>query len=103
MRDKFVRQHANVQFTFNGHVIQTVAPDAPWSVARLVAANDAGTSVFQVLTNYQTYRSGGGFLRLFRFYPSQHRVEVQTYSPYEKRYLTDPGNEFTFDGVELGG
>ena len=103
MWDKFVRKHANVQFVLNGHVVQKVAEDKPWSVARLVSSNDAGRSVYQVLTNYQTFNGGGeGYLRLFRIYPRQGRVEVRTFSPYRHDSLTDDGNEFAFDGVDFG-
>jgi hypothetical protein len=103
MWEKFVRKHANVQFVLNGHVVQKVAEDKPWSVARLVSSNDAGRSVYQVLTNYQTFNGGGeGYLRLFRIYPRQGGVEVRTFSPYRHDSLTDDGNEFAFDGVDFG-
>ena len=102
MWEKFVRGHANVQFTFNGHVIQTVSPDQPWSVARLVGANDAARPVYQTLTNFQTFNGGNqGFLRLFRFYPAQGQVDVRTYSPPLDASLTDDGNQFTYSGVDL--
>lgn len=111
MWDKFVRHHANVQFVLNGHVIQKVSPDQPWAVARRVTPNDAGKNVYQVLTNFQTWNGGGnGYLRLFRFYPRQGKVEVRTFSPWQAEdatlktppYLTDDGNQFTFEGVDLG-
>ena len=103
MWQKFVRRHANVQFTLNGHVIQTVSPDKPWSVARLVAPNDAGRPVYQTLTNFQTFKGGSqGYLRLFRFHPAQGQVQVRTYSPSLNASLTDDGNQFTYDRVDLG-
>lgn len=103
MWEKFVRRHANVQFTFNGHVIQTVSPDQPWSVARRVSPNDAGRPVFQTLTNFQTFKGGNqGYLRLFRFYRAQGEVQVRTYSPSLDASLTDDGNQFSYSGVDLG-
>jgi hypothetical protein len=100
---KLVRRHPNVQLTLNGHVVQTVGPTEPWAVGRLVSQDDAGRSVYQVLTNFQTYSPGGqGYLRLFRFYPAQRRVEALTYSPYTHTYLRDDRNRFGFTDVDLG-
>lgn len=62
-----------------------------------------GSVGLPVLTNYQTFNGGGeGYLRLFRIYPRQGRVEVRTFSPYRHDSLTDAGNEFAFDGVDFG-
>ena len=103
MWEKFVRRHANVQFTFNGHVIQTVSPDQPWSVARRVSPNDAGRPVYQTLTNFQTFKGGNqGYLRLFRFYRAPGEVQVRTYSPSLDASLIDDGNQFSYSGVDLG-
>jgi hypothetical protein len=100
--EKFVSVHPNVQFVFNGHVIDPTSPTEPWSVGRLVSANSAGRSVFQTLTNYQTYQKGLGYLRLFRFYPSEGTVSVTNYSPFQDTYLTDPDDQFSYTGVDLG-
>ena len=79
---EFVSKHKNVQFVFNGHVIEPTNASVPYSVGRLVGSNEAGLSVHQVLANYQLWRPAGrGYLRLVRFYPAQGRVEVRTYSP----------------------
>ncbi len=99
---EFVKRHRNVQFTFNGHVI-VPNPGTLYSVGRLVSRNDAGRRVFQTLTNYQKFDPGGrGYLRLFRFYPSQRKVTVRTFSPYLQTYLDDPLNKFTYTSVNLG-
>ena len=100
---KLVSRHPNIQFVFNGHVIAPVSPTASYSVGRLVSTNQAGRPVYQVLTNYQTLAPAGqGYLRIFRFYPSQGRVAVTTYSPYQNTSMTDDRNQFTFTGVDLG-
>ena len=99
---KFVQVHPNVQFVFNGHVIDPTSPTEPWSVGRLVSANSAGRAVFQTLTNYQTYQKGLGYLRLFRFYPGDSTVTVTSYSPFQNTYLTDPDDQFSYTGVDLG-
>lgn len=98
----FVSRHPNVQFVLNGHVIQPVSADQPWSVARRVVANDAGRLVYQMLTNFQTFEGGGGYLKLLRVYPAARRIEVTTYSPYLNAHLTDERNQFTLTGVDLG-
>lgn len=102
MWQKLVSTHPNIQFVFNGHVIAPVNPTTPYSVGRLVSTNQAGRSVYQVLTNYQTLSPAGqGYLRIFRFFPSQGRVEVTTYSPYQNTSMTDALNKFTFTNVDL--
>ena len=99
---EFVSQHRNVQFVFNGHVIEPTNATVSYSVGRLVSGNDAGLSVHQVLANYQMFRPAGrGYLRLVRFYPAQRRMEVRTYSPYENASLTDPLNQFSLSDVDL--
>jgi hypothetical protein len=100
---KFVKLHANVQFVFNGHVIDPTSPSEPWSVGRLVSTDTAGRSVFQTLTNYQTYQKGLGYLRLFRFYPAEGKVTVTSYSPFQDIYLTDSDDQFSYTGVALRG
>lgn len=100
---KFVSQHANVQFVFNGHVIASTSPTEHWSVGRLTSQNDAQRSVFQLLANYQTVEDGGGYIRLLHFYPALNKVTVVTYSPYGSTgYLKDDGNQFTLSDVDLG-
>jgi len=99
---KLVKTHPNVQFVLNGHVIDPTGPTEPWSVGRLVSANDAGRPVYQMLANYQTFAGGRGFLRLLRFYPATGRLAVTTYSPAENSYLTDDDDQFGYDGVDLG-
>ena len=101
--EKLVRSHPNIQFVFNGHVIEPVRPTSSYAVGRLVSTNQAGRPVYQMLANYQTLSPAGqGYLRLLRFSPSTGRVSVTTYSPYQNTSLTDGLNEFTFSGVNLG-
>jgi hypothetical protein len=76
MWDKFVRKHANVQFVLNGHVSPEGRRGQAVVGGRLVARTTQGRSVYQVLTNYQTFNGGGrGLPALFRIYPRQGRVE----------------------------
>ena len=101
--NKFVRLNANVEFAFNGHVITPTNSGLSYSVGQLVSTNDGGHQVYQTLANYQSLRPAGqGYLRLMKFFPSQHKVTVTTYSPYLRAYLTDDLNQFTYSGVDLG-
>lgn len=86
---KLVSKNDNILFVLCGH-------DLVDGVARLTSRRSDGTSVSQLLANYQTTALGGeGFLRLMRFFPDERKVAVRTYSPYSERFKTDPDNEFT--------
>jgi hypothetical protein len=68
--------------------------------ARLVANNVAGTPVYQILADYQSYANGGnGFLRKMIFDTSALTISVQTYSPYLGQYETDANSQFTYSNV----
>jgi len=67
-----------------------------------------GLGVMTCLSDYQgAPEGGGGYLRLYRFSPSENLVHVLTYSPWLKEYKTDPANQFAFcylmDGGSLRG
>lgn len=62
-------------------------------VARLTSKSRGGTSVHQLLANYQDYEmGGGGYLRIMRFFPD--RIEVRTYSPWLDLEYDDGDNRF---------
>lgn len=86
---KLVSRNSNVRFVLCGH-------DLADGVGRLTSVRPDGTTVHELLANYQASALGGeGFLRLMRFFPAQRRVAVRTYSPYSDRFKTDTDNEFT--------
>ena len=91
---KALRRHENMRFVFNGHFLGS---------ANNVGRGNEGNLVHQMLSNYQHMdEGGGGYLRLVKCDPESGTVSVKTYSPYLDSYLTDPLNEFTLEGVELG-
>ena len=95
--DKLVRRHRNMTLAFSGHFVE------PSPTARLVGTGDAGNRVYQMMANYQGMEKGGnGYLRLVKCDPELATIEVETYSPHLDAYLTDPGNRFEFEGVDLG-
>jgi len=86
---KLIVRNRNVLFVLCGH-------DLADGVAELTSARPDGTLVHQVLANYQTGKLGGeGFLRVMRFFPSERRVAIHTYSPYLDRFKSDADNEFS--------
>ncbi|HKU40471.1 MAG TPA: metallophosphoesterase [Polyangiales bacterium] len=91
-----VVSHENVKLVLSGHVI-------PDGVARSTITRSSGTSVHQVLANYQQcdvcpcaeVEGGGGYLRLLEF--DDRAIRVTTYSPHYDRWLRDPENEFELE------
>jgi hypothetical protein len=85
---KLILGNSNIQFVFCGHVVDR-------GVGRLLSVRPDGTTVVQVLANYQMLaQGGGGYLRVMEFSPASRWVHVQTYSPYLGSYKTDPDNDF---------
>jgi hypothetical protein len=88
MWQKLVLGNSNIKFVLSGHVLNS-------GVGRLSSTRPDGTVVHQILANYQNYESGGdAFLRVLRFFPEQHTVHVQTFSPVFNS-MTDDRNDFT--------
>jgi hypothetical protein len=88
MWQKLVRPNSNVRFVLSGHVLND-------GVGRLTSTRDDGTTVHQLLANYQVYDAGGdGYLRVMQFFPAERLVHVRTYSPYVGAFMTDADNDF---------
>lgn len=86
---KLVRKYPNIHLVLSGHVVQGDG------TGRRMDLGANGNLVNQILSDYQTYPSGGsGYLRLIRISPSLNRVSVSTYSPYLDSSLTDDHNQF---------
>jgi hypothetical protein len=88
---KLVRKN-NFAFTFNGHVCHV--PDC---TGFLSSKNDCGRTTHQMLVDYQARQLGGeGYLRILEFLPDGKTVHVKSYSPLYDKYLSDPGDQFSF-------
>jgi hypothetical protein len=93
-----VEPHENVQLVLSGHVI-------PDGTARSIATRRSGSTVHQLLANYQQcefcpcaeVEGGGGYLRLLEFDAGAERIAVSTYSPYRDASLDDDENAFTLE------
>lgn len=92
MWQKLVLPNPNVRLVFSGHDTGT---------ARLASARPDGSVVYQMLSDFQWYRTdapdyygGGGYLRVLEFDYDARQIGVRTYSPYLDTYLTDDQNQF---------
>jgi len=71
--------------------------------AHQVSTNDGGSSVYELLSNYQFRPNGGnGLLRRIEFRPGDgsdapDRIQVRTYSPSTEEEKTDDDSQFGFD------
>jgi hypothetical protein len=87
--DKLISRDDNILFVLCGH-------DLGDGVGRLTSVRADGTTVHEILANYQMQaQGGGGYLRLMQFSPAERSVHVRTYSPYFDAFKTDPDNDFT--------
>jgi hypothetical protein len=85
---KLILGNSNIQFVFCGHVVDR-------GVGRLLSVRPDGTTVVQILANYQMLPQGGsGYLRIMEFFPSDRSVHFQTYSPFLGTYGTGPDSDF---------
>ena len=91
--EKLILPNRNVRMVFCGH---------DNGVARLTSYRPDGSSVEQVLADYQwlyqgraDYAGGSGFLRIVEFDYGDNEIRVRTYSPYLNTSLTDDANQFT--------
>lgn len=88
---KLILGNSNIRFVFCGHVVDR-------GVGRLTSVRPDGTTVHQVLANYQMLAQGGeGYLRLMQFFPTLGAVHIQTYSPYLDAFKTDPDDDFSLE------
>ncbi len=101
---KLVAPNSNVKLVFSGHDVNGRGIP-PGTAARLTSVRADGTTVHQILANYQTctappceaVHGGNGFLRLLHFPVGGGQVAVETYSPYLDQSLVDADNRFTLD------
>jgi hypothetical protein len=81
-----IKTHPNVFMVLCGHNARQ---------AFVTSTNNAGTPVFQLMSDYQSDTNGGnGWLRYYRFLPASNKIEVWTYSPYLNSYENTSGSRF---------
>jgi hypothetical protein len=85
---KLISSHDNVRFVLCGHALDD-------GTGRLISRRPDGSTVHEILANFQTGAlGGGGYLRIMRFSPGRRTVAVETYSPYLHQFKRDPDNQF---------
>jgi len=96
-----VAPYDNVFMVLNGHYHRGKgSSDGEY---HQVSLNDAGSEVYEMLSNFQDYPNGGdGWMRLIEFRPGggdalPDRIEVATYSPVRDEYQLDAASAFHFD------
>lgn len=75
MWQKCFSQHANVFLVLCGHISGIQAH-------RQTSIGVHGNEVHEILSDYKVANGWvSGYLRIYRFWPAENRIEVQTYSP----------------------
>lgn len=86
--ENIVRKHSNIIAVICGHMEDE---------RHKIDTGDKGNTIHNLLANYQRRDNGGdGWLRLYRFYPKDNRVQALTYSPTLDSYETDNNSQFAF-------
>src|SRR5207237_576054 len=86
---QIVKPNCNVFMVVNGHYP---------GEGRRTDLNDCGKPVHQVLMDYQSRANGGdGWLRYFRFKPSQNKISAFTYSVTRNEFEADADSQFDLD------
>jgi hypothetical protein len=95
--EKLVKWYPGIIFVFSGHVLND-------GTGLLVSEGVHGNKVYQILANYQSgvegsENGGNGFLRIISIDVRNSELSVKTYSPYLKKYKTEPDQQFSFKEV----
>ena len=85
-----VSKHPNVKFVISGHALHD-------GTGRLASRGKAGSTVHQIVANYQNREGAWGFMRLMEFQPDGRHVYVKTFSPSRRSYITNSRNQFVLD------
>lgn len=86
--NKLVSPNGNIVMVLSGHVKGDGA-------GLLISPNEDDKPVIQMLSNYQFLTHGGqGWLRIMKFQPASHTLKVYTYSPWLKKFRTEPDQQF---------
>jgi hypothetical protein len=88
---KLILPNSNVRLVFCGHM-------TGW--ARLTSVRPDGTTVHQILSDYQWLEGqdfGFGYLRVVQLDYDAKKIHVRTFSPFLNAPLEDEPNQFTLD------
>lgn len=88
MWQEFVKLYQNIFMVHSAHI---------FGEGRQTSINNAGKSVYEIVTNYHPNlpNGGDGWLRYYTFKPSLNEIHAFTYTPYlTPRFDTDPDSQF---------
>jgi len=91
--DQMIKKHENVRMVLSGHVVTS---------AHRVDKGEKGNNIYQVLQDYQSIDSGGGYIRLLEIDPKAKTISGKMYSPYYKIEKND-ASSFSFKDVDFLG
>ncbi len=89
--EKYIRPHKNVLLVLSGHVCYS---------SHREDKGPEGNTIYQILSDYQCWDNGGGYLRLLEIDPGQRTIHAFMYSPYYHKILDDY-SDFTFTDVNF--
>lgn len=89
--DQLIKKHANILMVLSGHV-----DSSAWRTDK----GEQGNTIYQLLQDYQTTDSGGGYLRLLEVDPEKGTVSARMYSPFYDK-TKDDFSKFSFSDVKF--
>ncbi len=93
--DNVFKWHSNIIAVLNGHNLSDIGG------TRSSVVGTKKNTIWNMMADYQSWANGGdGYLRLYKFTPATHTLDVKTYSTTLGTYITDDANQFT---VTYGG
>jgi DNA repair exonuclease SbcCD nuclease subunit len=85
--DDLIKLHKNLRIVLSGHI---------HNEKRRVDDNIFDQSVYQIVSDYQDEKQGGGgYLRILKFDTDNNLINIETYSPYLNRYKTGYDSQFS--------
>ncbi|BCM92146.1 hypothetical protein IAD21_04025 [Abditibacteriota bacterium] len=89
--DQLIKKHSNILMVLSGHV-----DSSSWRTDK----GEKGNTIYQILQDYQTSDSGGGYIRLLEVDPEKGTVSARMYSPFYDK-TKDDFSQFSFSDVKF--
>jgi hypothetical protein len=95
---KLVKKHQNSFMVISGHVYLDDLGVQDYATGLLESKTDHGNTVYQMVVNYQQRPMGGeALLRILEFLHDGQTIQIETYSPLNEEYLTEPDHQFVIN------
>ncbi|RYX83729.1 metallophosphoesterase [bacterium] len=89
--DQMIKKHANILLVLSGHV-----DSSAWRTDK----GEQGNTIYQILQDYQSSDSGGGYIRLLEIDPEKGTLSAQMYSPFYSKTREDD-SKFSFSDMKF--